>query len=61
LVEEDEEVTVELRSFSAILWVASSDGDGTWPVLGFVVCLQRRTREKELGVKAYPHWRWSTL
>jgi hypothetical protein len=35
LVEENEEVTAELKSFSAILQVASIDGDGTWPELGF--------------------------
>jgi hypothetical protein len=35
LIEEDKEVTAELWSSSAILRVASIDGDGTWPELGF--------------------------
>jgi hypothetical protein len=35
LVEEDAGVTAELWSFSARLRVFSSDGDGTWPELGF--------------------------
>jgi hypothetical protein len=37
LVEENEEVTAELKGFFAILQVASIDGDGTWPELGFRV------------------------
>jgi hypothetical protein len=58
LVEENEEVTTQLRSFSAILRVASSDGDGTWPEVGFAVCLQRRMRERwEVGSLGFPRRR----
>jgi hypothetical protein len=58
LVEENEEVTAELRSFWAILRVASSDGDGTWPEVGFAVCLQRRMRERwEVGSLGFPRRR----
>jgi hypothetical protein len=35
LIEEDKEVTAELWSYSARLWLASIIGDGTWPELGF--------------------------
>jgi hypothetical protein len=35
LVEENKEVTMELKGFFAILQVALIDGDGTWPELGF--------------------------
>jgi hypothetical protein len=45
LVEENEEVTAELKSFSAILQVASIDGDGTWPELGFGTW-ERNSRER---------------
>jgi hypothetical protein len=53
LVEEDEEVIGELWSFSARLRVASIDGDGTWPELGFQLASRderERERERDLGL-----------
>jgi hypothetical protein len=37
---------MELQSFSVGLQVASSDGDKTWPVLGFRVTMQRVSGRK---------------
>jgi hypothetical protein len=55
LVEENEEVTAELRSFSTILRVASIDGDGAWPELGFWSPARKLREGEELGILGLVH------
>jgi hypothetical protein len=55
LVEEDEEVTAELWSFSARLRVASIDGDETWPELGFQSPARKLGEGEELGILGLIH------
>jgi hypothetical protein len=55
LVEDDEEVTAELWSFSLRLRVASIDGNGTWPELGFQSPARKLGEGEELGILGLIH------